>query len=392
VSFIKSKSSVKLILSALVIAAAGGLLIRLAPFSELQINLYNLRQAHSHLAFLGWVFSALIWLIDKFVIKDLFASKAFRVWFFVEFAISNLIFVAFILFGYSRFSIALLSIHTLIAYWGIVKIFRKSADVSTRLRLPLRLGLIGFIISSIGPILIPLIQKGVIFEGQSIKIGINFYLHFHYNAWFIFSIISILIAYLDSIKLLALGNKFHMGLTLMFLSLFVSYFDSLFWLDFSEWTEYVFFLNSSIQLIGFYMVVMPMLKQVIVSVDVLHRGSKFMLMLIMITWESKYLFELIVNLPYQEWFNVANHFLQIAYLHWVFLGIVTPFVIYLFQELKMLPKLKVFNMFFWGGWIGTELLLISLGIGIMLPDVMLWIAVYSALMFVAFSSLLFSRK
>ena len=392
-TFIKSKSSVKLILSALVIAAGGGLLLRLAPFIDLEFNQYNLRQAHSHLAFLGWVFSALIWLVDKFIVKDLFSSsKVFRIWFWVELAISNIIFVSFILFGYSKFPIALLSIHTLIAYWGIVKIFRKSNSVSTHIRVPLRLGLIGFLVSSIGPILIPLIQKGIIFEGQSINIGINFYLHFHYNAWFVFTIISILVSFFEKKGILELGKRYKLGLYLMFATLFVSYFDSLYWLEFPVWTEYLFFANSSVQLFGFYLVVIPMLKSLVFSEGIFEKGIKVVLLMIMVIWESKYLFELLVNLPHQPWFNVGNHFLQIAYLHWVFLGIVTPFIIFLFQDLKFLPQLKIYNIFFWSGWLGTELSLIALGLGIMLPDVMLWIAVYSALMFVAFTSLLFKRN
>jgi len=125
---------------------------------------------------------------------------------------------------------------------------------------------------------------------------------------------------------------------------------------------------------------------------VLIKSTKVVLILILIIWESKYLFEFMVNLPNQPWFDVGNHFLQIAYLHWIFLGIVTPFIILLFQDLKLLSNTKVYNIFFWAGWIGTELSLIGLGIGIILPDVMMWIAVYSGLMFVAFTSLLIQRQ
>lgn len=388
---INKNIGVKLIIATLVIAAGSGLLLRLAPFINLEFNQYNLRQAHSHLAFLGWVFSALIWMVNKFVITDLFDSKNFRIWFWVQFTISNLIFLSFLAFGYSKLPIALLSIHIVIAYWGMLKMFRKSKNISTKLKIPLRLGLIGFLISSVGPILIPLIKNGIILEGESINIGINFYLHFHYNAWFIFTLISILVAYLEGKNILVLGKKYQLGLLLMFSTLIVSFFDSLYWLEFPIWTEYLFFLNTAIQLLGFYMVLVPMLKSVIFSEGIFIKGSKIILMLIMIIWESKYLFELIVNLPHQTWLNVGNHFLQIAYLHWIFLGIVTPFIIFLFQELNFLPRLKIYNIFFWGGWIGTEFMLISLGISIALPNTMLWIAVYSALMFVAFTSLLFSK-
>ena len=391
-SFIESKISVKIILATLVIAAGAGLLLRLAPFLDFEFNQYNLRQAHSHIAFLGWVFSALVWLINKYVVTDLFSSsKTFRIWFWVEFAISSLIFISFILFGYGKFPISLLSIHTLIAYWGIIKIFRKSNSVSSELRIPLRLGLIGFLISSIGPILIPLIQKGIILEGQSINIGINFYLHFHYNAWFIFTLISILISFLGKKNVLELGKRFEFGLYLMFSTLFISYIDSLYWIELPAWTEFLFFITSIVQLFGFYLVIVPILKNLMFTDDVLVKGTKVVLMLVMIIWESKYLFELIVNLPFQPWFNVGNHFLQVAYLHWVFLGIVTPFMILIFQDLKLLPNTKVYNVFFWSGWIGTEFLLILMGLGIMMPNVMAWIAVYSGLMFIAFLSLIVTR-
>lgn len=177
----------------------------------------------------------------------------------------------------------------------------------------------------------------------------------------------------------------------MFTTLMISYFDSLYWIEFPQWTEYLFFINSAIQLLGFYMVLVPVLKNIMLSETDLLKGSKVVLMVIMIIWESKYLFELTVNLPYQPWFNVGNHFLQIAYLHWIFLGIVTPLLVFLFQELNLLPRLKIYNVFFWSGWIGTEILLILLGLGILLPNTMLWIAVYSLLMFAAFASLLFSK-
>ena len=174
----------------------------------------------------------------------------------------------------------------------------------------------------------------------------------------------------------------------MFSSLFISYVDSLYWIELPAWTDFVFFINSAVQLFGFYLLMVPIMKSLTLSEGVLAKGTKVVLLMVMTIWETKYLFELIVNIPFQTWFNVGNHFLQIAYLHWVFLGIVTPFIILQFQELKLLPNTKVYNVFFWGGWLGTEVLLILMGVGILLPNVMAWIAVYSTLMFVAFLSLL----
>ena len=389
-SFIESKVSVKIILLSLILASAGGFVLRLAPFLDLDFNQYNLRQAHSHVAFLGWVFSALIWLVNKYVITDLFLDVKFRIWFWVEFAMSNALFVLFIVYGYSKIPIIVLSLHTFIAYWGMVYILIKSSKLSDNLRLPLNLGVIGFILSSIGPMLVPFIQRGIFLEGHSLNIGVNFYLHFHYNAWFLFTVISILIAYLDGKGVLKLGNNLKLGLYLMFFSLFINFFDTLYWLEFPSWMEYLFFITSLVQIFGFYLVIAPLLKEVIFSnKEGFANRTKWILVGIIVVWEIKYIFEVIVNIPFQEWFNVANHFLQIAYLHWVFLGIVTPFAIYLFQEIKFLPSMKIYNIFFWGGWIGTELLLILMGMGIVLPNIWLWIAVYSSLMFVAFISLFF---
>jgi|LGOV01.1.fsa_nt_gb hypothetical protein len=392
-SFLERKISIKIIFTSLVVAAGAGLLLRLAPFVNFDFNQYNIRQAHSHLAFLGWVFSALIWLINRYLITDLFSSsKTFRIWFIVEFVISSLLFISFLAFGYGKIPIILLSLHSLISYWGIIKIFIKSKKLPSTLKLPLRLGVIGFLISSIGPILIPLIKNGIILEGQSLNIGINLYLHFHYNAWFLFTLIAIIFSYLEFKQVLTLGKRFKLGLYLMFAALFVNYLDSLYWIKFPEWTEYIFFLSSAIQLLGFYMVIVPVLKSILLSENIFLKGTKIVLILILLIWESKYLFELIVNLPSQPWFNVGNHFLQIAYLHWVFLGIVTPTLIFLFQELNFLPRLKIYNVFFWSGWLGTEILLVLMGLGILMPNVYLWLAVYSALMFIAFIGLLIGRR
>lgn len=339
----------KLPLYYLLTVALVGLLMRLTSYLDLGFEFTNVRHAHSHLAFLGWVYSAfyvLIW--QSFLNKSAYQKYLTRLFWLTQVSVIGM-FIGFWFVGYQPVSIAFLTIHTGLAYAFIVYALRR-VDCSPMTRFLLKWAFAFFFISSLGPFAIPVIK--VMGKEEFMTAAVNFYLHFHYNGWFIFGVFALLSHFIHLSKLKSV-------FTILIVTTFLAYFELL----------YLYQVPSLLLLLTNVAVVLQWLVTLYLVYHFI-KNSTFVFSVILkkifdgiiIILGIKYTAQMIGILPF-AWvgFEFFTHFNIVGYLHLLFLGVVTPMILVIYIKLDWL-RISVISWITYAlGWLLTEVGLFLVG-------------------------------
>ncbi len=177
----------------LLVAAGIGLLLRAAPFLPGALLEYgHLLHAHSHVAFLGWVFSAFFGLGLRGFVPAAEWRGYSRLFFWGQ-ASTLAMAVAFPLQGYARESIIASSVHLCVALRFVWRLWR-GAPAGGAGRVYLGLSFLFLALSALGPLALgPLAAAGL--RGSPwYTFSIYVYLHFHYNGFFVFFLVALLLS------------------------------------------------------------------------------------------------------------------------------------------------------------------------------------------------------
>lgn len=350
--------------------ATAGAFMRALPWLQVDVSFENIRQAHSHLGFLGWLFSAYVLvLLRLFLPKEKAWSRDKQQWFYTSLATALLIFPAFWFWGYKAPAIALLTIHTGIAYILLIKIWRQCSATGKPSGWFLKAAILFFFLSSLGPFAIPFIQ--VFGDGSpvNVRLAVHFYLHFQYSGWFVFGFLAMLYRFMEmqggmiprrvaAIHLILAGAATFPLYLLTAPALndtLSSIYQQLSWLvDTAPWLQ----LAAMLLFLHFAWRQWPG-KQ-----SACNWLGLFALSILTV----KVLLEWLVFLPsLSKIIDLSNHFLVITYLHLMFLGMATPAAWWLYGQLGWLPSEKpAFRWWaavFIAGFVLTEGLLLGMGLG-----------------------------
>lgn len=356
-----------------VIVAVAGVWMRAVPWIATPLPFENIRHAHSHLAFLGWLFSGYGLVLLRLFTKAGSFSGWLRRLFWGQLAVACAMFSAFLKWGYAPVPIALLTVHTLLAVSFLVKMMvqRDKTPGASRWFLAAAIGF--FFLSSLGPFFIPFIQVFGNGDAAAIRDAIHFYLHFHYNGWFVFGFLAMFYRYLEQNEV-ALPRglaRFHLvtgivGPVLLYLPSAPgqSPLVSTLWVGFAPVVQAADWL----QLAG-----------AIAFVVVLWKGLGFrwgkapgLVRFALGIYLLKVLLEWLVLLPgVDAVVNIANRWLVICWLHLLFLGMATPAVWWQFVEQGWLADKSRFHRvgigIYFMGFVLTEGVLLVGGLGQVLP-------------------------
>ncbi|MAT53740.1 MAG: hypothetical protein CMN32_04620 [Saprospirales bacterium] len=350
--------------------AAAGAFMRAMPWLQVDLSFEKIRHAHSHLGFLGWLFSAYILvLLRLFLPKEKAWSRDKQQLFYAALVTAVLMFPAFWLWGYKAPAIALLTLHSLLAWVLLVKIWRQASVPGKPSGWFLKAAIFFFFLSSLGPFAIPFIQ--VFGDGSpvSVRLAVHFYLHFQYSGWFVFGFLAMLYRFLEiqggmiphRVAAIHLGIAGAATAPLYILTApalndsLNSVYQHLSWLiDSAPWWQ----LAAMLLFLFFAWRQWPG-KQVSTAWP-----GVFALSVLTI----KVLLEWLVFLPpFSNFIDPGNHFLIITYLHLLFLGMATPAVWWMYGGFGWLPADRpAFG--WWGscfltGFVITEGLLLAMGLG-----------------------------
>lgn len=163
------------------------------------VNFRNVLHGHSHLMFSGWVLNVLLFAFIDANIKQV--NKIFSPLLITLQVCTTGMLIAFPIQGYGLTSITLSTLHTLISIITITFFFHQT-KASTSISLwYAKLSIIFFLISTIGPFSLGYLSSRGLDQSYWYNYSIYFYLHFQYNGFFTFGILSLLYELLENKKI-----------------------------------------------------------------------------------------------------------------------------------------------------------------------------------------------
>ena len=309
------------------LAALFGFILRLAFSMDIPswISFPNLRHAHSHVALLGWLFSAFFLAIIHS--WNLNWENYRRLYWGFQFCVLGMAF-AFPVMGYGPLTILLLSAHILLSYHMVRRIWKDIAPIenwgiSKRL---LKTSFIFLIISSLGTWSLGPIAawaKGSILYYASIQ----WYLHFVFNGWLVFAMVSIIFKYIESntqVYSMKIARYFYWSLTV---ATILTYALAITW---STPLSLIFYINGLgviIQvaaLILFLKLIFSIKNEL---VNKLNRHTYTLLMVSLLALTLKILIQLAVVIPFIARASYTIKNFVVGFIHLLLLGCLTTFLL-----------------------------------------------------------------
>ena len=191
----------KVALLNLVVLAVLGLLLRYKINFPLPLmKQENLLHAHSHFAFNGWISFLLELLLLNDYTNDYKKSTTFWDRFFIASTIVNYgMIISFAWVGYAGISIVISTIALLLSYVFAYKLYKalpKEGHKKVSVQF-VKASLFFLVLSSLGPFALPVITALKAPDQYWFHNALYFFLHFQYNGWFTFAVLSLLIKKLE---------------------------------------------------------------------------------------------------------------------------------------------------------------------------------------------------
>ncbi|MVM41987.1 hypothetical protein GO730_38065 [Spirosoma sp. HMF3257] len=316
-----------------VVAGALGVLIRyqlVYPVAGLTYPF--LLHAHSHVVLLGWTFNALFLALAATFGSGLRLSAYRKVWVGFQVAVLGML-LFFPTQGYATGSIVASTLHVFVSYymvWCLWQDLRSDNSLSARL---VRWGLFFFVLSTLGPYSVGILKARHLQETIWYPLSIYFYLHFLYNGWFIFGCLALLFRWLENWELVPtkqVGNRFIRAMALSAMGTLAL---SALWTNPPGWLWLIgggaalLQAGSGVWLLGWLWQKRSALCQQ------LEPQAFALARLAFLSLGLKLMLQLLSALPWATQLAYAQRNLVIAYLHLVFIGVITFFLLaWAFQQ------------------------------------------------------------
>ncbi len=305
----------------LLIAALLGVLLRwqlVAPFPGITYG--HWLHAHSHTAFLGFVFNAFFaFALGVFVPADERPAYA-RIFTVLQLAVVGML-ATFPLQGYAAGSITFSTLHMVAAGAFAWRLWRRNHAVPAA-RGHLGAALFFLVVSGLGPLTLGPLAAAGLRDSPAYALSIYFYLHAQYNGWFPFFLQAFALQHASARPAdPALTRHAACALRWLFAGTLLTFAQSTLWLDPQPWVRLVALAGGLAQLVGF-----AQLLRALRLAPPLPSGP--IRPLVRLTFAA-FALKLVLQTA-SAWPGLAglvNHrYVVIAFLHLVFLGVVAPAV------------------------------------------------------------------
>jgi len=350
------------------------------------IDYKNFLSAHSHFAFGGWVTLALMILyIDNLLTPEQKQKNIYQ-WMLWGIEISSLgMVLSFPFRGYAFFSILFSTVFIFFSYgfsWIFIRDILRSKKEKVVKLLSVS-ALLSLIVSSAGPFTLAYILATKTGDAILYRDSIYFYLHFQYNGFFTLSVFALLFNRYSANHREGINGKFRQFAFLLCLSVIPGFFLTLLWhadniyVRILAITGCILILLTLSRLLTFvfnnrmYAIYNAQLARMLVAFS-------------MIAFALKMILQMGTIVPALGNAVFGYRPIIIGFLHLVFLGLVSFYILANFWEDKLFPEDKKISgiavLFFSGAVILNETILLVDGIGLMLSTThpvypwLLWIA------------------
>jgi len=320
-----------------IFSALYGLFLRFLKITTIfPVTYKHILEGHSHVAFLGWGFLAVITLIDfAFLNNSVKRSKYLKIlYLLMAFSILGMLF-SFPFQGYHFFSILFLSVFLIVSYlylWKTLQLLQKNTDLASRF---IKSGIYFYFLSSIA-----IWSIGII----AIKIGkqilyydtIYFYMHFLYNGFFVFSLFGLLYRYIQKNKIPVKSIYLKRFYWFTLAACIPAYALSLLWVVMPNYVYVIAFIAGFLQLISLFYL-FGIVKMVFKKIP--EKWIRLLFFTIIVSYFFKITFQFLSVFPFFMHKAIQlKPFFIIGYLHLFTLGFMSLFIILL---LVLLPKVNL---------------------------------------------------
>ena len=358
---VKYGHDVKIALFYFALAAVFGLLLRLFPIVETQVNYKFIVHTHSHIALLGWVYVALASLLYRCFTKTKLADKKYlRIFWFTQLTLIGMLFT-FPFQGYALLSIIFSTLFLFASYWFFV-FFSKNLPLERKKTPSLRCAKVALwymVISSLGPWALGPIMGTLGSESVWYRMAIYFYLHFQYNGWMVLALTALALFILERQNFNLSTAQFKKFFLCLNVGVILSFFLSALWVEPPLFFYFLGGMGAVLQLYAFGYLIRLFYPSI--SSIGLSKLQKSLLIWTTVLLVIKMLLQLLTSLPYFSRMAASYLDFTIGYLHLTFLGVVS---IGLFLFLDYFGLLKIPKTALWlylCGFAATELLIFFKG-------------------------------
>lgn len=361
---INLKKHSKIALLYFLIIALLGVLLRIFFIASIPVEYTYLVHAHSHVALLGWLYTALTTLIYKFYLIDLPIEKKYRrIFWFTQVTIIGMLFT-FPFTGYALFSIIFSTLFLIASYffsWLVFKHTPKEKKQTNSYKC-IRIALWYMIISSLGPWALGIIMSSLGSASDLYRNAIYFYLHFQYNGWFILALLGSLFYFLEQEQISISRKVFQRFFLLINSGVILTFGISLLWTKPHSLVYIISGLGALLQLIAFGILGKELF---IVRKEIKRKCAGLFYNLLKLTallFLAKLILQLIGAIPYFAEVTTYNKDFIIGYLHWIFLGVVSIALLGFLNHFKLIQLSKNSMILYLIGFITTEVFIFYKGI------------------------------
>ena len=373
-----------------------GVLLRLFLILDIPANYKYIVHSHSHVALLGWVYTALTTLIYKLYLTNSSIEKKYLILFWsTQITIIGML-VVFPFTGYALFSILFSTLFLFASYvfiWLFIK-HTTNDQKKTNSYKCIRISLWYMVLSSIGPWALGYIMSTAGSNSNLYRNAIYFYLHFQYNGWFIMALIGILFFILEQQNILIPKKIFNRFFILMNIGIVATFGISLLWMKPHLSVYSISFLGALFQLIALYILVKELLFSKQKSVDENSKLFLILLRIVVFFFILKLLLQLLGSIPYFATIATSNIDFLIGYIHWIFLGVVSIALLTFLFYFKLIVLSKRIILLYLIGFILTEGLIFYKGIVVwqklpLVENYFWYLVIASSILLVAIASILY---
>lgn len=288
----------------------------------------HLLHSHSHVAFQGWLYTLIMFLLTKeFISSDCQKKGKYLMQFVLTVVLVFGILISFVLQGYAFYSILFSTLFQLMSYLFFFRFFRDLPPSSDLLKREsqkwIKWGMIFNIISTFGPWSLAIISARGLAQTEWYDASIYFFLHFQYNGWFTFVAIGLFILVAANNSISIDHHKLKFARIAFIAATFFGYTHSLLHLSFSSYLNIPSLLGACALLIF----LLIFLKAVPVMKLVTSRKINYLITFALLALMFKTLMQLSSTLPFFENLAFRNRDMVMFYMHWTLIGWISFFFI-----------------------------------------------------------------
>ena len=346
----------------LFLAALIGLFLRwqfIAPTPGVRYTFFL--HGHSHVMFLGWIFNVLYLSFVEYHLPALRRKNYIRLFIALQVLVIAMM-ISFPIQGYGLFSIIFSTVHTLGVIIFVPVFFHDSKKQRSVSLWFARTSLIFFFLSTAGPFILGYLMANGLGQTVWYNFSIYYYLHFQYNGFFLFGVISLFFQLLER-KGIAVNQSTSKSFVLwMALACVPAYALSLLFAKPGIAFNIIGAGAATIQIIALVRFV-PEIRRLAASLKKqFHPLTRGLFGLVTIALILKSILQLASAHPAIAQLAYELRPLVIAYLHLVLVGIITLFLLAWYVEMRLVKIILagVSATLLVTGFIGSEFCLVIL--------------------------------